>query len=230
MAPNPKKTSKGKKSSRAKKKLWFSIISPKGFNAVSIGETSAFEASNLPGRAVKVNLMNLTNDPRGQHVNITFKIDKIVGTTAETQVFKYEIIPAHFKRLVRRNRDRVDHSFLCRTNDGITVRVKFILITRFKVNKSTQSALRKSSTDLISAIFSKLTLENVFKDIIFNKVQKLLRGRMAKIAPLRNFEIKVINIDKNKRGVGLVTPSQEALDSLEHKPAPPERDHKVEHS
>lgn len=234
---------KSQKAGKAKKKMWFNLVAPAGFNSVELGETTVFEPENLKGRHVRINLMNLTNDPRSQHVNITFRIDKISGTTAQTEVIGYDIIPSHMKRLVRRNRDRVDHSFLAKSKDEKVLKVKFMIITRNKANNSTTSSLRKAATAELSSAIAKSTSEDMFKDVIFAKVQKGIKQKLAKITPLRNVEIKSLKIDENRKRKDIVIPPKEEpkpetppqqetdiSDLKETKPAPVKADEKTEPS
>ena len=133
MAVQKRKKTSDKKN---KKKIWFEIIAPKTFKEVSLGNTLAYSLDEIKGRSIKVNLMKVTSNMKNQNVNVTFIINETRDNKGYTELVSYVFVPSSIKRLVRRGKSRVDDSFVCRTKDGKTIRVKSLMITRSITTKA----------------------------------------------------------------------------------------------
>jgi len=224
----PKKTQKQTGLSW-KRKRWYKILSPKLFNETIIGETPAFEPSNLTGRTVKLNLMNITRDMKNQNVNITFEVDAIVGENAKTQIKKYELLPASIKRMVRRRKNRIDDSFLCKTSDNIQVRLKPMILTRNITKGSVVKALRKSVVQQSTETIGKMRYEDLMREIIGYRFQRNMRDFLKKVYPLKSVEIRVINVEKDKKAAKVeVTEEVKGEEAAEEKKEEPKEEVKEE--
>jgi len=93
---------------KVKKKIWVPIIAPRMFNEIVVGETPAESAQATVGKMITVNLMTLTGDARKQSVNTKLKIIEIKEGKAATKLMRYEVNPPAIKRLVRRNKERIE--------------------------------------------------------------------------------------------------------------------------
>jgi len=186
--PLPKKTSSEPK----KKKRWISILSPKEFNSIQLGETLCFLPNEILGRKVIANLMYLTNDPKKQHINIKFKVNEVKGDTVSSEFVGYEISNSFIKRVVRKGRDKVDDSLTAQTKDNINIKLKPLLVAKHKIKGSISTDLRKSSREFLSNAVKSLTYQELINSIIYNKLQKDLRTTLNKIYPLSVCEIRVL--------------------------------------
>ena len=144
-----------------KKKKWHKVLAPGLFQNQVIGETPALEPEMVMGRTVMVNLMHLTRDIKKQNVNVTFEIQKIQGDTAYTELKSYQINPSYIKRSVRRNRNRIDDSFVCKTKDGLMVQLKPFVLTRNLTNKSINTKIRSVAKRVISNYVAQNTYETI---------------------------------------------------------------------
>jgi len=180
-----------------KKKKWYSIAAPAIYNNEIIGETSVMESSQLVGKAITVNLMTLTKSMKKQSQNITFKITELKENVGQTKTYRFEMQPSSIKRLVRAGRDRVDESFIVKTKDEQYARVKPLFITRNKQPMGVQTKLRKVGTAVIRKYAEAITFEEFVKDVVDGKVQKTLRDTVMKITPLRNADIRVVELVEN---------------------------------
>ena len=131
-----------------RKKRWYPIMAPRLFNH-PIGETPAYDNKSLVGRAMNINLMGLTNDPKKQNVNIRFLITSASDSSANAEPIGYYMIPSTLKRLMRRRSDRIDDSVLCETADNIKIRVKTFALARSLVKASVRTHIRKVARDCI---------------------------------------------------------------------------------
>lgn len=178
-----------------KRKRWHRIISPKVFGEQIIGETPSLEPEMLLGRTIATSLTSLTRDMKRQGVYVTFEVDKVMGDTAYTHVKKYEMTASSIKRLVRRNRNRVDDSFLCTTADNVPVRVKPFLLTRNATKHSVGTILRRMTRDFLGRTVRKLSYDILIQDIVSGKLQKAWRDIVKNIYPLKACDIRVLTLE-----------------------------------
>ncbi|MCD4666215.1 hypothetical protein K8R47_00195 [archaeon] len=181
-----------KKVLKKKKKHWYSILATKDFNNVELGETLAFEDSALMGRQITANLSVLTNDIKTQNVKLSFKVNKVDNGKAYTEVIGYKMVPAFIKRIVRTQRSKLDDSFKIKTQDGVKIILKPVIVTRNKTNKKILTSLRKSSRNSFQKLFEKLKYEDFVKDLIYHKTQKDMKHSLKKVYPVSAFEIKIM--------------------------------------
>ena len=180
------------------KKKWYNIISPKSMGEAPMGETIISELENAIGRNIVVNLMNITGNGKHQNVNITFEVVNIRENNLHTRIIKYNILPTSIKRLVRREKDRIDDSFKVKTKDGISVRIKPILLTRSNTNNSVRMMIRKQCRRFIFKKASETDFENFILDIMEYKFQRVMKDVLRKGYPLAIADIRSLEIAKVK--------------------------------
>lgn len=181
-----------KKSTRKQKKIWFNIVTPKELGNFTIGETTALDSQQLVGRNVRVNLMSMTNDPKKQNIQITFNIKSIRDKNAVTELTRYELQPGYVKRMVRKGRGKIEDSFITETKDKVKIRIKPILITRTKTQRSKQTLVRNIAREFIKEKLKTQNFSDLINDAISTKMQRELREKLTKIYPLALCEFKAI--------------------------------------
>src|SRR3989344_3347769 len=154
---------------KKKKKRWVSIISSSNFNNSEIGETITSEPSTLIGRNVAINLMNLTQDIKTQNTKIVFKIKEVKNDKLMTEIVKYELVPASLKRMIHKDKEKIDDSFKSTTKDGVEVRIKPFIVTKSSTNRSVLTALRHKTRELL---------------------KEAIKRELSKIYPLTQFQIR----------------------------------------
>ncbi|MDO8740729.1 MAG: hypothetical protein Q7J54_04140 [Candidatus Woesearchaeota archaeon] len=184
---------------KIKKKKWHSIIAPKIFSEQVIGETLVTDIKSLLNRSISANLMNLTGDPKNQNINMQFVINRIEGNRVFTDVIGYMMNPASIRRMIRREKERVDDSFACKTLDNKVIRIKPLAITVASTKNSILSKLRKKMQVLLKEAVAKLTYEALLYEIIGSRLQKKVKADMSKIYPVKNLEIKMMTIEEGKK-------------------------------
>jgi len=178
------------KKTALKKKKWYSIVGPKDFNSVQIGEVPTLQPETFVGRKISVNLSTLTNDPRKQSTTIIFKIIDYKGAQLDAEIDGLIMAPSHIKRLIRKNKDRVDDSFTITTKDEKKVQVKPFVITRSKVSHRIQTTIRKMIQDHFREQAKEATFNQLFINLLQIKTQRTLKGEIKKIAPVNVIEIR----------------------------------------
>lgn len=182
-----------------KKKKWYQIRSDELFNSMYLGESLVEKPEEMIGKRVMLNLMTLTGDSKKQNTWVKFVVDAVTDQKGIAHITGYAISPSSIRRLVRRGRDRIDHSFLVFTKDAVPLRLKFLLITRSNITHATLAALRKRSLQFLHHYASTHTYNELVTEIIQSKLQDALRAVLNKIYPLRNTEIRAFTIDKKAK-------------------------------
>ncbi|MAG52857.1 MAG: hypothetical protein CMH62_02745 [Nanoarchaeota archaeon] len=175
---------------RRKKKRWFTILSTSYFNNTEIGQTTVAESSSLIGKNVCISLMNLTQDIKAQNTKITFKIKEVKDEKALTELVKYEIVPSSLKRMVHKDKEKIDDSFKLKTKDNIDIKIKPFLVTKSSTKRSVLTSLRKKTIELLTNSIKNTTYEGVLENIIRFKIQSTLRKELTKVYPLSHFHIR----------------------------------------
>lgn len=181
---------------RKGKKKWFQIIAPAMFKEAAIGAMPLFNIRDGIGRTIKVNIATLTREIRRQMASVVFKIDKASESTLSTKTIGYEMSQAGLKRLVSRRKSKIQQSFLIRCADDTIIRIKPLIITSSKANNTILTVLRKESENTVKEYAKKVSCADLFKDIIFGKLQNMLRRKLNKIVPIRFYEIAKARIEK----------------------------------
>ena len=194
----PKKT---EKATKIKKKKWYSIIAPKIFRNVVLGETFIEEPKLALNKTITQNLMNLTHDVKKQNSNIKFIVDKVEGDKAYTKIIGYNMVPTSIRRLTRRRSQKIELSLVCKTSDNKKVRIKSLIFARGAIKSSINTKLTKIVIEYLTKAISKVTFDNLINDLINYKLQISLRERLKRIYPLRKCEIKSMEIEKEKKPV-----------------------------
>lgn len=184
---------------KVKKKQWFPIVAPKQFGEEVLGETLVSDPQLMLGKTLSHNLMNLTNDPKRQNINVYFKVVSVEGGKGLTSIVGYEIIPSSVKRFVRRNSEKMNLSFECETADNILIRIKPLIITRADVKGSVAAKMRNTIVQNLAKTVKKLNYADLLNDIISHKLQSELRAGLTKMYPLKVCEIRYLGIVEREK-------------------------------
>lgn len=176
------------------KKKWFTILASPEFKEQILGETSAYEAEQVAGRTVQVNLGYLVSEGRRQNALVTFKIKGVQGSNAVTQFVRYELAPMLVKRLVKAGRDKAEDSFTAQTKDGIMVKIKPFFVARTFVHNSVLTAIRMKTRQLLTEELKKMSYSEAIIGIASGDMQKALKAELKKISPMAVAEIRVFEM------------------------------------
>ncbi|MBU0627667.1 MAG: hypothetical protein KKC75_00620 [Nanoarchaeota archaeon] len=195
------KSVKSSKLSKVKRKRWVTIVTPASFNSEFLGEIPVNEPTSLIGKAITINLMNLTRDIKKQNTTLKFIINDVQGDKATTELVGYTLVASSVRRLVRRGKERIDMSFICKTSDGKRVRIKPLMIPPVKLKSSVSALLKKTAINLVVPFVSKTTFDNVVRELIGGKLQRSLKDGLKKVYPIRVVDISAFYIEnKVKKG------------------------------
>jgi ribosomal protein S3AE len=184
------------------KKEWYPILAPKIFGSAVLGETYVYEPEQMLGKTITQNLMNLTNDVKRQNINLNFEVVTVQNGKAFTNIVGYNMMQSSVRRLVRRNIEKVNTSFLCKTSDNKNLQIKPLLITRLATKGSVGAKLRKNTQDFLVKYIGAISYDNLINDLVNHKLQNSLRKESNKIYPLRVCEIRsmeIVDLEKKKQ-------------------------------
>ena len=197
---------------KLKKKQWYPIVAPKQFGEEVLGETLVSDPQLMLGKTLSHNLMNLTNDPKRQNINIYFRVVSVENGKGLTSIVGYEITPSSVKRFVRRNSEKMNLSFECETADNILIRIKPLIITRADVKGSVAAKMRNAIVQNLTKTIKKANYAELLNDIITHKLQSELRAGLTKMYPLKVCEIRYLGIEDREK-------PKEEKESAEAEPA-----------
>jgi len=154
-------------------------------------QLQAFELSELDGRFIKYDLTRIL---RGKSMEMSFKV-KVKEEAATSEPRKMRLLPYYLRRMMRKGTNYIEDSFSTKCKNA-QIRIKPFLITRRKVSRAIRKALRvKAKEELIDYSQNKNSQE-IFDDIIKNKLQKNLGLKLKKIYPLSLCEIRILDVEK----------------------------------
>jgi ribosomal protein S3AE len=110
---------------------------------------------------------------------------------------KIQLMPYYLKRMVRKGTNYVEDSFSAECKDA-QLRIKPFLVTRRKVTRAVRKALREKAREELKDYIKDKDSEEVFDDILKNRLQRPLSLKLKKIYPLSLCEIKILKVEKSK--------------------------------
>jgi len=154
-------------------------------------QLQAYEIHELDGRFMKYDLTRLIRG-KGMILILRVKADKEKATSIPKEI---KLLPYFLKRMVRKGTNYVEDSFSVKCKDA-EVRIKPFLITRRKVPRAVRKALRDKTKEELISYIEKKGFEELFDEIISNRLQKQLSLKLKKIYPLSLCEIRVFKVEK----------------------------------
>jgi len=175
------------------KKVWIEIYAPdKVFNSILLGETivNRDEVEKALGRTVELNLAFITGNFKYQNYKVKFKVSRLSGGKLYSELVEISLYDAYIRRIVRKGTSRIDDSFIVRTKDGIDVRVKPLVITRYKANRRQRSSIRKTYKEFLVNKIPTLEFYDLVEKVINYEIQEEIRPVLNKIFPVDRVEIR----------------------------------------
>jgi ribosomal protein S3AE len=169
--------------------------------------------------------MNLTGDPKSQHINVKVRIIDVKDGKGLTEILGYEIMPSSVKRLVRRERTKIDDSVVVMTSDGKKVRIKPLLVTNSVVNSPVTKAIRVRMRNNLVRFVARISYERLVEEIMSYKMQKFLGNLACDITPIRNSEIRAFTLVE-REDVAVYKPIKEEFVKKEEEEMPEEEEKK----
>ncbi len=186
-------------SKSGKKKSWFTILAPKVFNEMVVGETSAVDSQYVVGRSVRSSLMTFTRSMKNQSITVTLKVKEIKDGKAMTEIDSFVTNPSAIKRLVRRRRAKIDDSFVCKTKDNRMVRVKPMILTKSNTSNSTLTSIRHVMRYMFIMNVMKLTYGQFVDAVLNDKLVRDVKKHVNVVYPVRIVSVRAFELEENPK-------------------------------
>jgi len=180
---------------KVKRKFPVEIVAPSYLSSKKLGNSNITDLNSLVGKTSKVNLMYITGNMRNQNIRLVFKITEVSSGLAKTEVKSYAHIPYYLRRFVKPGSEIMEDSFVCTTKDGLNVRIKPFLITKVKTSSMVITTLRNKTKEMAIKEVSKKNYADFISSVIFGKEQNIYKNELKKIAPIKVFEFKKIELN-----------------------------------
>ncbi|MBI5392123.1 hypothetical protein HZB00_03930 [Candidatus Woesearchaeota archaeon] len=176
---------------KKKKKKWVPILATEEFNGALLGETYVEEADLCKGKVIETNLMMLTNDPKKQNMKIKFEVYEVKNNQAYAKLNEFELLVAHIKRITKKAKSKVDDSFTCATKDGVTLRLKPLIITKTKSHHSILTNIQNASRAFLTDFAKNNMFQEIMRQIITGDLAKELKNHVKKYHAITGCMIRV---------------------------------------
>ncbi len=168
------------------KKRFYEVSAPLISTKISLyGESEEF----FDGKTVKI---DLTKSLRGKSLELKFRIKNENGALIGTPE-SATLIMSYIKRVMKKGTDYCEDSFETECRD-CKARIKPLLVTRRRVSRAILRSLREETKRFLEAHCKTRTAQEIFSDIITNKIQKQLSLKLKKVYPLALCEIRVFQV------------------------------------
>jgi small subunit ribosomal protein S3Ae len=164
-----------------KKKKWFEIFADKTFDEKLIGETVAIASKNLVDRKIKKTLNELTGNIRDSYYELTFRITKVTATKADTALYCFEAKAGYLRRLIRKQRSKIEPVFYATTKDGHKLKIKALFISGRKYSTPLRTEARKIIINTIQEEISTKTVYESWHDLIFPVIAEKTKANLKKL-------------------------------------------------
>jgi ribosomal protein S3AE len=138
--------------------------------------------------------LDLTRQLKGKSVEAIVKI-KIENGKAVAYPNKIKLMPYFIKRMIRKRISYIEDSFETPSQESL-IRVKPFLITRKKVSRAVRKALRNRCKNWIEDYIAERKDNEIFNEILSNKMQRTLSLVLKKTYPLSLCEIRILEITR----------------------------------
>ena len=177
---------------KKKKKKWFEIVSPKDFGSVILGESLVEKPEDLIGRTVRLDMAKVLKGGRRSNYEFIFEVVKIDENKAICDVKSFGLVNSFVKRSGRKAKIKIEDSFLVETKDKVKIRLKPLVLTKYKTNRSILTALRALVKKDFIEYINKESYDKFVSDLVGKKLQRDLKLKLNKIYPIGVVEIRIM--------------------------------------
>lgn len=174
------------KNKKAVKKVFFEVSAPLTSTKIHLYAATPQE---LDGRTVK---LDLTKSLRGKNLELKIRIknekEKLIGIPESMK-----LVSTYVQKVVRKGTDYSEDSITAQCRD-FEVRIKPLMVTRRRVSRKVLAALRESARKQLISHLKTRDAEEIFSEIITNRLQKQLAAKLKKIYPLALCEIRMFEV------------------------------------
>lgn len=176
---------------KKKKKKWFSIVAPGNFG--NLGEAYVADSNDIMGRMITLSLGAVTSI-RNNNVNLTFRVVSVKEGKGNADLVGYKLVNAYLKRIVRKNKSKVEASYVLKSKDGKDVIIKPFLVTRSLITSKKARDLRFKLDEFVKAEVGANSSKELISSLVNNKLQDKMKVTLSKVYPLSVVAVKFFRI------------------------------------
>ncbi len=147
--------------------------------------------NDVQGKTIK---LDLTRQLRGKSIEAVLKV-KVENDQATAHIIKIKLMPYFIRRMIRKRISYVEDSFDAPSQESL-IKIKPFIITRKKVSRVVRKTIRNQTKNWMEDYLAERKDEEIFNDILANKLQKQLSMRLKKTYPLSLCEIRILEIKR----------------------------------
>ena len=184
-----------KQKDKWKAKRWYTIRAPRNpWSFKVIGETLAEDDSLVLGRHYELMQNELDGDFSKMHVKIRFNVTEVVNKDALTEFIGYDLMKDHVRRLVRRERGKIDDTVDLVSKDGFYIRFKPLIISRARIKASQKQQMRTIARNVILRVGASSTWLDIQKSLFDGTLENTIKDEVIKIQPVKNLLFRRVQL------------------------------------
>jgi len=176
-----------------KTKVWLKLILPEFLGKKEVGEIPANEPEATKGRRVILSAIDVLGDFNKYYLKFIFKVGEVDNQNAYLFFDGLECTRDYVARMIRRKVDRTDLVVDKTTKDGVTLRIKTIVVTR-RVPSGIRTKMRKRIDEILSKEVPELTMDDFILKVLSDDFKNSIISTLNKIYPVRHFEFRKIEV------------------------------------
>ena len=184
-----------KQKDKWKAKRWYTIRATRNpWSFKVIGETLAEDDSLVLGRHYELMQNELDGDFSKMHVKIRFNVTEVVNKDALTEFIGYDLMKDHVRRLVRRERGKIDDTVDLVSKDGFYIRFKPLIISRARIKASQKQQMRTIARNVILRVGASSTWLDIQKSLFDGTLENTIKDEVTKIQPVKNLLFRRVQL------------------------------------
>ena len=136
--------------------------------------------------------LDMTRQLKGKSVELVLRI-KLINEKPVASPFKIKLMPYFIRRMIRKRISYVEDSFQTPSQESMLI-IKPFLITKRRVSRAIRKTLRNKAKNFIEDYTAERKDEEIFSEILSNRMQRSLSLVMKKTYPLSLCEIRILEI------------------------------------
>jgi len=166
------------------KKKWFTVQAPEVFKFKEVVDITAYEPTELKGRPVEVNFMQLTGFPKDMQRKLILKIIETRGEKALTEPWRYALIESFIQRSGRRYKEKFISVLKTKSKDGRNIIVKWMALGVKKLHHPVRADLLSKLADYTGKVFPQYNFADLFVPTNVDKIAAEAKKETRNIFPL----------------------------------------------
>jgi small subunit ribosomal protein S3Ae len=217
LAKAGKKGAKKKQMDPFLRKVWYNIKAPLYFKSkgTKVGRTcvtkttgNKTETDGLKGRVAEFNVADIVDGSEDGHKKVKLEVQEIQGRNCLTDFHGMSLTRDKMCQMIRKKHSLIETVADCKTTDGYVVRLFVIAFTKAQKDQVSvfcfaQSAqikkIRAKITSVLQGEVSRITLSELVKHLLVDKIEKDIITATTRIFPLEPVHIQKVKIVKKPK-------------------------------